>query len=231
MTPAPVITLDGPSGVGKGTVARALARRHGWHLLDSGALYRVLAVAARARGVTLKHDAELATLAGGLAITFADDGEGGECILVDGADLTAEVRSEAAGGLASRVAALPEVRAALLDRQHGFRHAPGLIADGRDMGTVVFPDAGLKVFLDASAEERARRRWLQLSPDRRPARLDDLFAEISARDVRDRTRAEAPLVAADDAVCIDTTELSADAVLARVEAEAVARGLLQPLGD
>jgi cytidylate kinase len=224
-TPA-VITLDGPSGVGKGTVARALASRHGWHLLDSGALYRILAVSARDRGVSLEDAAGLAALAARLKIAFSVDGADAERITVDDRDITELVRREESGGLASRIAELPEVRTALFERQRAFRQAPGLVADGRDMGTVVFTDAPLKVFLDASAEERAHRRWRQLSPDRRPAKLDDLFAEISARDVRDRTRATAPLVPAEDAVIIDTTRLSVEAVLARVEEEAIKRGLI-----
>lgn len=173
-SPVPVITVDGPSGVGKGMVTRGLVGRlPGWHRLDSGALYRILAVSADEAGIDLADVGAVAALAPGLKIEFGGDGEDDESIVVNGRDLVRKLRSEAAGGLASRIAAAPEVRQALLDRQRDFRQAPGLIADGRDMGTVVFPDAGLKLFLTASPEERARRRQKQLSQRGQDVRLAD----------------------------------------------------------
>lgn len=213
----PVLTLDGPSGVGKGTVARILAAETGWHLLDSGALYRILALAAIDAGIELDDTDRVAALAPALEIEFVPDA-GGECIRVDGQDLTARIRDEATGGHASVIAAEPAVRAALLTRQRAFRRPPGLVADGRDMGTVVFADAAAKVFLDASAEERARRRAGQLLENGVNANLDRLCEEIRARDERDRTRAESPLRAADDALIIDTSELAIEEVVARVRA-------------
>jgi CMP/dCMP kinase len=220
----PVITIDGPSGVGKGTMARAVARQLGWHFLDSGALYRILALAARDAGVPAEDGARVAGLAPGLDIRFALNRADSESIEVDGRDCTAEVRAESTGNLASLIAVHPAVRQALMERQRAFRQWPGLVADGRDMGTVVFPDAGLKVFLDASAEERARRRMLQLSAAGETATLSNLCAEIRERDVRDRQRPHSPLQPADDAVVIDTTELPPDAVLSRIEELLKARG-------
>lgn len=215
----PVIAVDGPSGVGKGLVTRWLAMRlPGWHRLDSGALYRILALAAQRRGVDLRDLAAVAALAPALDIRFAGTTEEDEAILVGGVDWTQDVRRESTGALASQIAADPGVRAALLQRQKDFRCAPGLIADGRDMGTVVFPDARLKIFMDASVEERAQRRFKQLSAKGITATLAPLCEEIRARDERDRTRPVAPLVPANDAQLIDTTGLSPDAVLARVEA-------------
>lgn len=221
---APVITIDGPSGVGKGTVARALARALGWHLLDSGALYRILAVSADRAGMDLDDAARVAALAPRLRIHFAAQDTDAERITVDRHDLTAAIRTEQAGQLASTIAVHPAVRAALLERQRAFRQPPGLVADGRDMGTVVFPDAPLKVFLDATAEERARRRWKQLSAAGINATLSNLCAEIRERDVRDRSRSHSPLKAAPDAVVIDTTELPVEAVLSRVRELIHARG-------
>ncbi len=216
MTP-PVITIDGPSGVGKGTVARALARKRNWHFLDSGALYRILALSAQSAGIPLEQAARVAALAPDLDIRF-DVGSGEqESIRVNGQDLTARVRAETTGKLASVIAVFPEVRAALLKRQRAFRTAPGLVADGRDMGTVVFPDAAVKIFLDASPEERARRRHAQLRAAGIEARMRALCEEIAQRDVRDRNRSHSPLKPAEDAVVIDTTELPADAVLLRIE--------------
>lgn len=216
---APVIAVDGPSGVGKGLVTRWLASRlQGWHRLDSGALYRILALAAHRRGVDLHDATAVAGLAPGLNIRFEGATEADECIRVDGEDWTQELRKESTGALASRIAAAPEVRAALLQRQRDFRQMPGLIADGRDMGTVVFADAALKIFMDASVEERARRRLGQLSARGIGATLSPLCEEIRARDERDRNRTVAPLKPADDAEVIDTTGISPEEVLAEVEA-------------
>ena len=212
----PVIAIDGPSGVGKGTVARAVARRLGWHFLDSGALYRILALAARKAGVDGDDADALARLAPRLNISFDLQHHETEHIVVDGEEISARIREETTGQLASRVAVHPPVRAALLERQRAFRRPPGLVADGRDMGTVVFPDAGLKIFLDATADERARRRMIQLRKAGIEPNMRALREEIRERDVRDRNRAVSPLKAADDAVTIDTTELSIDAVLERV---------------
>jgi cytidylate kinase len=213
----PVIAIDGPSGVGKGTVARAVARRLGWHFLDSGALYRILALAAQKAGIPLQDAAAVAALAPRLDIKFVVQDEENERIIVDGNDLGGRVREEATGALASVIAVFPQVRAALLERQRAFRRPPGLVADGRDMGTVVFPDAGLKIFLDAGADERARRRLIQLRKGGIAANIAALREEIRERDVRDRSRNVSPLKAADDAVTIDTTELSIEQVLVRVE--------------
>jgi cytidylate kinase len=213
----PVIAIDGPSGVGKGTVARAVARRLGWHFLDSGALYRILALAAHKAGIAGGDEAAVARLAPRLDIKFNLQDTENESIIVDGVELAGRVRAEATGALASVIAVHPKVRAALLERQRAFRQAPGLVADGRDMGTVVFPDAGLKIFLDATADERARRRLIQLRKAGIESNIAALREEIRERDVRDRSRSVSPLKAADDAVTIDTTELSIERVLARVE--------------
>ncbi len=211
MTEAPVITIDGPGGSGKGTVAAALARRLGWRVLDSGALYRAAALAARRAGIALDDGPRIAALIQKLPVTLE-----GERVLLDGEDVTRQIRTEAAGNDASRVAALPEVRAALLDWQRAQARPPGLVADGRDMGTVVFPDAAVKVFLDADAEERARRRYKQLKEQGMDANLSDLVAEIEERDARDRNRSVAPLVPAPDALVIDSTHLSVDQVVERI---------------
>lgn len=213
----PVIAIDGPSGVGKGTAARGLARRLGWNFLDSGALYRILALAAQGRGIDLADAAAVAALAPGLEIRFVPGAGADDRIEVGGVDWTAQVRAETTGQLASQIASEPEIRAVLLQRQRSFRQEPGLVADGRDMGTVVFPDAGVKVFLDASPEERARRRMLQLRQAGVEARMRALCEEIAERDERDRNRPHSPLKPAKDAVVIDTTDLSADAVIARIE--------------
>lgn len=216
MSLATVIAVDGPSGVGKGMVTRWLAETLSWHRLDSGALYRILALAAQEAGIALEDADRVAALAPGLEIRFAGTTEQDEAILVGGRDRTAEVRAESTGTLASKIASAPAVRAALLQRQRDFRQAPGLVADGRDMGTVVFPDSRLKIFLDASPEARAERRWRQLSQAGVNARLIDLCAEVRARDERDRKRAIAPLAAAADAVVVDSTQMTPAEVLAEI---------------
>lgn len=212
----PVIAVDGPSGSGKGTVCRLVARALGWHLLDSGALYRLVALAGDRAGLDASDQAGHAALAGSLDIRFEVDEAGTERVLLGGEDITRELRSEKAGNAASRVAAWPDVRKALFQRQRRFMQAPGLVADGRDMGSVVFRDAGLKIFLTASAEERARRRHKQLKEKGLGVNLAALSAEISERDRRDATREVAPLVACEDAVVIDSTALDIDAVVERV---------------
>lgn len=215
MTAAPVLTIDGPSGSGKGTVARCLSNELGWAFLDSGALYRVLGLYAERLQVALDDESAIAALADTLPVRFAGDAER-EQILLNEVDVTDTIRTEQTGSLASQVAALPAVRAALLARQRAFRRAPGLVADGRDMGTVVFPDAEVKVFLTASAEERARRRYKQLNEKGLDVNLSTLLREIEVRDRRDASRAVAPLVPAEDAQVIDTTELSIDAVVEQI---------------
>jgi len=213
----PVITIDGPSGVGKGTTAQRIASHLGWHLLDSGAIYRVLAEAARQQGVALDDEPALVQLAESLDVRFVADPDTAEIqILLEGHEVSEAVRSEASGQAASQVAALPAVRTALLARQRSFRRSPGLVADGRDMGTVVFPNAPLKVFLSASPQERAQRRYKQLIKKGMDANLASLIETLAERDARDRDRACAPLQAATDALLIDTTALSIDAVVARI---------------
>jgi cytidylate kinase len=209
-----VVAIDGPSGSGKGTISQLLAARLGWHYLDSGALYRLTALAAARHGVALDDPAGLARLASALDVRFEVDADG-ERILLDGAPVGNPLRSEATGAGASRVAALPEVRAALLERQRAFRAAPGLVADGRDMGTVVFPDAEVKIFLTASAEARAERRYKQLKEKGIGANLSDLSADLAERDRRDSERATAPLKPAADAVVVDSTGLDIPACLER----------------
>lgn len=228
MTQAPVITIDGPSGSGKGTVAGLLARQLGWNLLDSGALYRLLAFSARSHGVDLTNEEALVRLATYLDVQFlaAEAGQG-QRIVLEGEDVSDSIRNEQIGAGASQVAALPAVREALLQRQRAFRETPGLVADGRDMGTVVFPDAPLKVFLTASAEERARRRYNQLKAKGDDVSLASLLDEIRARDERDTQRAVAPLRPASDAIQLDSTELSIEQVLERILAEVASRDLAE----
>lgn len=220
-----VITIDGPSGSGKGTVAGLLAMRLQWHLLDSGALYRVLALAADKHKVPLDNEAALEVLAVGLDVQFILDEEGNQRIILENVDVTDAIRNETVGACASQIAALPAVRSGLLRRQQDFREAPGLIADGRDMGTVVFADAPLKVFLTASAEERARRRYLQLKDKGEAVTLTSLLEEIRARDERDTSRAIAPLKPADDAIILDSTTMTIEQVLERILSEVAVRSL------
>jgi CMP/dCMP kinase len=220
---APVIAIDGPSGSGKGTIARAVASRLGWNLLDSGALYRLLALAAAEAQVGPESPARLGTLARALRVEFSQDVAGGESVRLAGQDVTLKVRAESTGEMASKLAAIPQVRAGLLELQQGFRRSPGLVADGRDMGTVVFPDASLKIFLTASAAERAKRRYNQLIEKGLTANLDALFRDISARDERDRNRSVSPLEPAADAVQLDTTSVGIGQVVARVMELAVER--------
>lgn len=207
----PIITIDGPSGTGKGTIAQLLSDRLGWHCLDSGALYRVLGLAAGRLGLDLDSGEALAPLAAHMDVAFV-----GGRVLLDGEDVSDVIRDEAAGAAASRVAAHPPVRAALLEWQRHQARDPGLVADGRDMGTVVFPRAGLKIFLDASPEERAMRRYKQLKGKGLNVNLPALITDIRERDERDRNRPVAPLRPADDAMIVDSTKLSIDEVLDRV---------------
>ena len=211
-----VMTIDGPSGSGKGTVSRATAHALGWALLDSGALYRLVALAGRGAGISLDDGPSLGRLAQQLDIRFGSDPAGGEVVWLDGIEVTAAIRTEQAGNDASRVAALPLVRAALLERQRRFAVPPGLVADGRDMGTVVFPQADVKIFLTASAAERASRRHKQLKEKGVAANLAALSLEIAERDLRDSTRTASPLVASADAILLDTTGMSVDSVVERV---------------
>ena len=223
----PVITIDGPGGSGKGTLAGMLAARLGWHLLDSGALYRLLAFAAHNHGADLTNEEILTNLAAHLDVQFipgVDDGE--QRIILEGEDVSRSIRTETVGAGASKVAALPAVRQALLARQQAFCETPGLVADGRDMGTVVFPDAPLKIFLTASPEIRAERRYRQLLGKGETANLAGLLDEINARDERDMNRSIAPLRPAEDAVRIDSSHMSIEKVLETVQAEARKRNLL-----
>jgi cytidylate kinase len=212
----PVITLDGPSGSGKGTISRRLAGVLRWHYLDSGALYRLLACAARRDGIALDDAPALEALAARTRGEFRLTSPQGECVLLDGEEVTQQLRTEECGRAASQIAALPAVRAALLDWQRAWRTPPGLVADGRDMGTVVFPDADLKIFLTASAGERARRRYNQLIGKGKEVNLVDILRQTRERDQRDRSRRAAPLLPADDAIVIDNSGLDIDATLARV---------------
>jgi CMP/dCMP kinase len=212
----PVMTIDGPSGSGKGTVSRAVARALGWALLDSGALYRLVALAGRQAALSLDDEAGLARLAQTAEIRFGSDRSGEEAVWLGAQEVTDAIRTEQAGNDASKVAALPKVRAALLERQRRFAVPPGLVADGRDMGTVVFPDAEVKIFLTASAAERALRRHKQLKEKGVAANLAALSLEIEERDRRDMNRAVAPLTPSADAVLLDTTGMPVDAVVERV---------------
>ena len=206
-----VVTIDGPSGSGKGTISQLLAERLGWHFLDSGALYRVLGVAALRGGIDEGEPKKLKKLAEVLDVTFENN-----YIFLEGDDISDDIRTESAGNMASKVAALPQVRTALLERQRAFARKPGLVADGRDMGTVVFPSAEVKIFLTASAEERAQRRYKQLKEKGLDVSLADLAAEIRERDERDRNRSVSPLKAAAAALEVESTGLSIEEVFEQV---------------
>ena len=209
-----VITIDGPTASGKGTITRLIAQRLGWHILDSGALYRLVALAAQKHQIALDYIASLQPLAAHLDVEFvAAEGAEEMVVLLEGEDVTLELRKETTGNGASKVAALPVVRGALLERQRAFAQSPGLVADGRDMGTVVFPSAVIKIFLTASAEERARRRYNQLKDKGLGVTMRGLLEEIAERDERDMNRSASPLVPAEDAVELDTSALSIEQVV------------------
>jgi cytidylate kinase len=212
-TDIPVLTLDGPSGAGKGTVSRAIARRLGWHYLDSGAIYRSLAVAVMEQDVSPDDVERIVAIAQAMQLSFQSNET--TRILMDGCDITDRIQTETCGNTASKIAAFGPVRQALLQKQRGFRQSPGLVADGRDMGTVVFPDAQYKVFLTASAEERALRRYKQLKEKGNDVSLSLLTKEIEERDRRDRERSEAPLRMAEGAVLVDSSSLTVEEVIAR----------------
>ncbi|RBW47433.1 (d)CMP kinase [Psychromonas sp. B3M02] len=215
MSVSNLITIDGPSGSGKGTVCHILAKKLKWHLLDSGALYRILAFAALKKQIALNNADALAALALTLDVSFVSNGSGVDTLLGD-QNIGDQLRTEVVGQAASEVASIEQVRAALLARQQAFLQAPGLIADGRDMGTVVFPDAPVKIFLDASAEERAQRRFNQLQDKGFNVSIAQILSEIKERDYRDRNRAVAPLRPADDAFVIDSTSLTIDEVVEQI---------------
>lgn len=226
MSQVPVITIDGPVSSGKGTIAGAVAKKLGWHLLDSGALYRVLGYHAQQQEVALNDEAALIPLANNLPVEFQQNANGGVDVWLDGEEVSRTIREEKVGELASQVAVIPAVRQALLQRQQDFAQTPGLVADGRDMGTVVFTQAPLKIFLTASAEERANRRFKQLQEKGFTADYASLVKEIQARDERDMQRSVAPLKPADDALVVDSTNMSIDEVVNHIVAQAEARQLL-----
>jgi|TARA_R110002126_G_scaffold187410_1_gene336022 cytidylate kinase len=217
----PVITLDGPSGTGKGTLCHRLAEALGWHVLDSGVLYRALGLLTEKRGIALDALDDVVALAYVLPVEFDQNG-----ILLDGVRVGDELRTEACGARASQLAAIPDVRAALLERQRAFAQKPGLVTDGRDMGTVVFPKADLKIYLDASSEVRAKRRYLQLKTSGKSVNLAQVVGELAKRDARDMDRAHAPLMAANDAITVDTTYCSVEDVFERLLLLAQERGLI-----
>ncbi len=212
----PVITVDGPSGTGKGTISQRLSETLKWHFLDSGALYRVLALAAKQHAVALDNETALEVLAAHLDVQFKPFDSGQTRIILEGNDVTEAIRSEECGSMASQIGAFSKVRVALLERQHAFRETPGLVTDGRDMGTVVFPDAILKVYLKADDEERAFRRYQQLKSKGMQVSQTEVLKELLIRDKRDKERAVSPLKPATDAIIIDTTGLSVEQVFTNV---------------
>ena len=212
----PVITIDGPAGSGKGTISQRVADALQWHILDSGALYRLTALSALQKNIQLDNETEIYTLAENLNVVFSSTKEGTVKILLDDQDVTQSIREEECGNVASKVAALKSVRTALLKRQQQFLKEPGLVADGRDMGTVIFPDASVKIFLTASAEIRGERRLNQLKEQGISANLRGLIRDIEERDARDMQRKDAPLVPADDAIIVDTSTLGIDEVVCLV---------------
>jgi CMP/dCMP kinase len=216
MQQAPVITIDGPGGSGKGTICRLVAQKLGWHLLDSGAIYRVLALAAIHHNIAPEDEEALQPLAAHLDVQFNCDEQCNVRITLEGENVTHTIRTEQVGSVASKIASLPRVREALLRRQRAFREAPGLVADGRDMGTVVFPGAEVKIFLTADPAERANRRYLELKQKGLDVNIGDLLNEIQTRDERDMNRAVAPLKPADDAYLLDSTNKTIDQVLEEV---------------
>ncbi|MEO1080461.1 MAG: (d)CMP kinase [Pseudomonadota bacterium] len=222
----PIITVDGPGGAGKGTLCFSLAQTLGWHMLDSGALYRVTAQAAKGGDVDLHDEAAVAAVAAELDVGFIPAAEGLTRVMLADKDITDAIRTEDCGALASKVAAMQPVRAALLDRQRRFASAPGLVADGRDMGTVVFPAADLKIFLTASPSARALRRQQQLLAQGESVSLPRLLETIEERDARDRNRSDSPLLPANDAIVVDSTERTAAEVLGIVLGQARSRALI-----
>ena len=213
MTQAPVLAIDGPGGAGKGTICQLVAKKLGWHLLDSGALYRLTALAASKHGVELDNEDSVAVLAKHLDVQFIPQDEGLVHTILEGEDVSTDIRTEQVGSMASKVASLPAVRQALLERQRDFAQAPGVVADGRDMGTVVFPDAPVKIYLTASAEERAKRRFLQMQEKGVDSDIEEILRDIQERDDRDMNREIAPLKPAVDSLVVESTNMSIEQVL------------------